>query len=162
MAALNAAHRSPAVARGAQFSRVIVFGAHHWADEATAAAEISEAFRLEPTLPSLAQQHKLELEEAITPSFTKGDVLLAIQCTQLAMLPSDEKLLCMARVAKLVDCVSIAWTQLDERGCEDLGAVVVVLEGFADPSLTADWSGGDTMTYPVTPLDDELSAFFKE
>ena len=44
------------------FSRVIVFGAHHWADEAVAAAEISEAFRMREALPSLAEEHKPALE----------------------------------------------------------------------------------------------------
>ena len=44
-----------------------------------------------------------------------------------------------------------------------IGAVVVVLEGFGESELTADWGGGEdnTMTYPVAPLDEELSAFFK-
>ena len=54
------------------------------------------------------------------------------------------------------------WTQYDEDGEPELGAVVVVLEGFSSNVITADWDGGDDVTdYPVTPLDEELSAFFK-
>ena len=45
-------------------------------------------------------------------------------------------------------------------GSADLGAVVLVLEGFSESTITAEWAG-ETMSYPVTPLDEELSAFFK-
>ena len=44
-----------------------------------------------------------------------------------------------------------------------LGAVVVVLEGFEGSEIQASWEGvpSNGMTYPVTVLDDQLSAFFK-
>jgi hypothetical protein len=145
------------------FSRVVVFGAHHWADEATCAAELTEAFSAGTPLPGLTLEHKPSLETIIAPCFLKGDVLLAVQCTQLPMLPADEARECLKRVAKLVDAVSNVWTQYDEMAEPELGAVVVVLEGFGESELTADWGGGEdnTMTYPVAPLDEELSAFFK-
>ena len=37
----------------------------------------------------------------------------------------------------------------------------VVLEGYHSPTVTAEWGGDDRMSYPVTVLDEELSAFFK-
>ena len=142
-----------------QFSRVIVFGAHHWADEETAARELSEAFR-SSLLTSL---DKSNLETIIAPCFLGGDVLLAVQCTQLSLLPEADRSDCIARVAKLVDCVSSVWTSYDEMGSDELGAVVVVLEGFSESMLTAEWGGGEgAMSYPVTPLDEELSVFFKD
>jgi len=144
------------------FSRVIVFGAHHWAEEATCAAELSEAFRAGTPLPGLTLEHKQSLETIIAPCFLKGDVLLAVQCTQLSLLPADEQAACLGHVAKLIECVSNVWTQYDEMAEAELGAVVVVLEGFSKPELTADWGAGDDMmTYPVTELDEDLSAFFK-
>jgi hypothetical protein len=37
-----------------------------------------------------------------------------------------------------------------------------VLEGFSESSIVASWeSGDDAMSYPVSPLDEDLSAFFK-
>lgn len=142
-----------------QFSRVIVFGAHHWAVEETAATELSEAFRSSTGLKGLDKE---KLETIIAPVFLGGDVLLAVQCTQLALLPEDERKACIARVAKLIDCVSSVWTQYDEMGSDELGAVVVVLEGFGEAALNAEWPDGMTMSYPVTPLDEELSVFFKD
>ena len=144
------------------FSRVIVFGAHHWAEEAQAAAELSEAFRATSPIPALSPEHKASLESIIAPAFLKGDVLLAIQCTQLGMLPSNERAACVSCVAKLVDCISNVWTQYDEMADPELGAVVVVLEGFSEAMLTARWSADDTVEYPVAVLDEELSAFFKD
>lgn len=143
------------------FSRVLIMGAHHWADEQTAAAELTEAFRAGAPLPGLSKEHKQTLETIIAPCFLKGDVLLAVQCTQLSLLPPEEQRACLSRVAKVVDCVSNVWTQYDEMAEAELGAVVVVLEGFEDAALLADWGGGEQMTYPVTPLDEELSVFFK-
>ena len=70
---------------------------------------------------------------------------------------------CVARVAKLVDAVSNVWTQYDEMSEPDLGAVVMVLEGYGREDITADWGDGEQpMSYPVAPLDEELSAFFKD
>jgi len=143
------------------FSRVMVFGAHHWAEEAVAAAELTEAFRAQRPLGGLKAEHKSTLQNIIAPCFLKGDVLLAIQCTQCAMLPPEERETCLKHVAKMVDAVSNVWMEYDEMAEPELGAVVVVLEGFSGPNLTADWGGDDTMTYPVSALDEELSAFFK-
>ena len=39
--------------------------------------------------------------------------------------------------------------------------MVVVLEGYDEPSITASWELGDEMSYPVSTLDEQLSAFFK-
>ena len=41
-------------------------------------------------------------------------------------------------------------------------ATQVVLEGYQKPELTVDWGGDDIMAYPVTALDEGLSAFFKD
>ena len=41
-----------------------------------------------------------------------------------------------------------------------LGAVVVVLEGAAMPSVTADWADGEPTPYPVTMLDESLAPYF--
>ena len=111
------------------FSRCIVFGAHHWVDETVAAAELSEAFRASSALPGLGQEHKAQLEAIIAPCFLKGDVLMAVQCTQCAHLPADERRACLRNVAKLLDCVSNVWCQYDEMAEAELGAVVCVLEG---------------------------------
>ena len=107
------------------FSRVIVFGAHHWAEEATACNELCEAFCASGTLPGLAAEHKSALESIIAPCFLRGDVLLAVQCTQCAMLPADDRAACMRNVAKLVDAVSNVWTQV--RGLVALHPSVVCL-----------------------------------
>ena len=171
------------------FSRVICFGAHHWVDEATAAAEISEvrpsqlqshsclcratahprscaptpaqAFRASTPLTNLSAESKEPLESIIAPCFLRGDVLLAVQCTQLGLLPPEEQAACIKIVAKFVDCISNVWSQYDEMEDPELGAVVVVLEGYTEAALTAEWAPDDSMTYPVAPLDEELTVFFK-
>ena len=96
------------------FSRVMVFGAHNWADEATAAAELCEAFRASKAIPDLSARYKPDLESMIAPCFLRGDVLLAIQCTQCSSLPEADAKKCMAHVAKMLDCVSNVWMQYDE------------------------------------------------
>lgn len=145
------------------FSRVICFGAHYWADEAACASELCDAFRAERPIAGMGAEHKASLETIIAPCFLRGDVLLAVQCTQLRMLPQDEREACMRNVAKLIDCVSNVWMQYDELGDPSLGAVVVVLEGCAESVIEAAWGGGEEgMQYPVTPLDEELSIFFKD
>ena len=96
------------------FSRVLVFGAHHWGDEAVAAAELSEAFRCQEPLKGLGAEHKAALEAAIAPVFLRGDVLLAVQCSACGQLPPDEAARCYDAVAKLIDCVSNVWVQYDE------------------------------------------------
>jgi len=103
---------------------------------------------------------KAKLEEIIAPTFLGGDVLLAISCQRFTPGTADE---CLAKVAKLIDCVSDVWTRFDEAAEVHLGAVVVVLEGFEGSEIKADWEGvpSNGMTYPVTVLDDQLSAFFK-
>ena len=53
-------------------------------------------------------------------------------------------------------------TQYDEMQSNELGAVVVVLEGYGDRVLAADWGVDEGLLYPVTALDEELSAFFKD
>ena len=46
-------------------------------------------------------------------------------------------------------------------GDDSLGAVVVVLEGYSKPSVTADWAdGAEPMIYPVTALDESLAPYF--
>ena len=143
------------------FSRVLVFGAHHWLDDVTAASELSEAFRASTTLPGLGAQHKGDLESIIAPCFLRGDVLLAVQCTQCSLLTPEERTRCYANIAKMLDCVSNVWVQYDEMSEPELGAVVVVLEGYNESELTATWEPGDAMSYSVTKLDEDLSAFFK-
>ena len=86
---------------------------------------MSEAFRAISPLPGLGSEHKQALETIIAPCFLKGDVLLAIQCTQLELMPDHEQVACLARVAKLVDSISNVWTQYDEMAEPELGAVVV-------------------------------------
>jgi len=143
------------------FSRVIIFGAHHWTTQKDAAEELSDAFLAGSVLAGMGYEHKETLEAMIAPAFLKGDVLLAVQCTQVAMLPSEaERAACLDNVAKFVDAVSNVWTQYDEMGEANLGAVVVVIEGYADDTLTADW-GETPIVYPVTPLDEDFSSFFK-
>ena len=112
-------------------------GAHHWADEATAAAELSEAFRANKPITNLGAAVKPDLEAIIAPCFLRGDVLLAVQCTQCAMLPEDERAACFRNVAKMLDCVSNVWCQYDEMSEPELGAVVVVLEGTSLPVQNA-------------------------
>ena len=43
----------------------------------------------------------------------------------------------------------------------ELGAVVIVLEGFKGTQLGGEWKPGDAIEYPVTLLDAILAAFFK-
>jgi len=102
-----------------------VFGVHHWVEEATAAAEISEAFRANEPIPGLGAEHREALEAIIAPCFLKGDVLLSIQCTLLEMLPDHQQVACLARAAKMIDSVSNVWSQYDDMGETSLGAVVV-------------------------------------
>ena len=64
-------------------------------------------------------------------------------------------------MAKLLDCISNVWMQYDEMSEPELGAVVVVLEGFDEDTIVASWEPGDEMSYPVSTLDEQLSAFFK-
>ena len=51
------------------FSRVMVFGAHHWAEESVAAAEMAEAFRAEQPLPNLRAESRDALERIIAAFF---------------------------------------------------------------------------------------------
>lgn len=45
---------------------------------------------------------------------------------------------------------------------DELGAVVIVLEGHEGGALEPDWGDlEEAVSYPVTALDEELSAFFK-
>jgi len=143
------------------FSRVIIFGAHHWADTQTAAAEMSEAFGASTPINGLAAEHKDALEAMISPSFLRGDVLVAVQCSQCGMMPEDERALCIRNAAKLIDAISNVWTQYDEMGEPDLGAVVVVMEGYEGGDLIAEWSETDRIRYPVAELDEDFSVFFK-
>ena len=144
------------------FSRVIIFGAHHWVSSETAAAEVSEAFGAQQPIAGLGAEHKETLEALIAPAFLRGDVLLAVQCSQFSMLPDAERETCLANAAKFIDAVSNVWTQYDEMNDADLGAVVVVMEGFSGSSLSADWGTADgPVVYPVAELDEEFSAFFK-
>lgn len=144
------------------FSRVLIFGTHQWADTATAAAEISEAFNAQQPLKALGPEDRDTLEALISPAFLRGDVLIALQCSQCSHLPAAEKAICVTNAAKLIDAVSNVWTQYDDMGEADLGAVVVVMEGFDDDVLSVDWGGThEPITYPVTELDEDFSAFFK-
>ena len=128
------------------FSRVIIFGAHHWTTQKDAAEELSDAFLAGSVLAGMGYEHKETLEAMIAPAFLKGDVLLAVQCTQVAMLPSEaERAACLYNVAKFVDAVSNVWTQYDEMGEANLGAVVVVIEGRRLNRL------GDTKLTTTTP-----------
>ena len=53
------------------------------------------------------------------------------------------------------------WSQYDELESENLGAVVVVLEGCGLHVVSADWGDGEEpMAYPVTPLDESLAPYF--
>jgi len=143
------------------FSRVVIFGAHHWASEEVCAAELSEAFRANTPIPSLANEYRESLEAMIAPAFLKGDVLLAVQFTAAAAMPPEERARCVSCAAKLIDAVSNVWSQYDEMNETELGAVVVVLEGYSEATLHVDWGGGDEMDYPVTTLDDGFTVFFK-
>ncbi|KAL1520583.1 hypothetical protein AB1Y20_022159 [Prymnesium parvum] len=143
------------------FSRLIVLNAQGWADEPTAAAEICEAFQSREGLPSLALEHKLSLESAVAPAFLRGDVLISIRCDVCSTLPDPQKHGALNTVGKLIDAVSNVWTQYDEMEDPELGAVVVVLEGFEGDMLTCEWSPGDVAPYPVTHLDQELTQFLK-
>ncbi len=144
------------------FSRVIVFGAHRWVDGATAASELSEAFRCREPIAGIGPEHKAAIEAAIAPAFLRGDVLIAVQCASISQLPPEQAARCFDALAKLVDCVSSVWMTYDEMGDPDLGAVVVVLEGFERTALAPDWDDVEASTeFPVTPLDEELSVFFK-
>ena len=140
------------------FSRVIIFGAHHWADTTTAAAEIAEAFGAREPLPGLAAEHKDSLQAMISPAVLRGDVLIAVQCSQCSLLPKPQRDVCVQNAAKLIDAISNVWTQYDEMGETDLGAVVIVMEGFEQDELLAEWSTDDRIRYPVTELDDGLCA----
>jgi len=145
------------------FARTIIFGAHHWSTHDDAASELSEAFLARKRLPGMGYEYKEALEAMIAPAFLRGDVLLAVQCTQIASLSSpEEREACLRNVGKFIDAVSNVWAQYDAMGDQDLGAVVVVIEGYAESTLTADWGEGEEpITYPVTELDDEFTAFFK-
>lgn len=142
------------------FSRVMIFGAHQWADSSVAAAELSEAFGARTPLPGFGLEHKEALEAMIAPAFLRGDVLLAVQFLQCA---EADKPAAAAIVAKFLDAVSTVWMQYDEMGEGDLGAVVVVIEGFKGDSITADWAGdgASPVPYPVATLDEAFSVFFK-
>lgn len=144
------------------FSRTIIFGAHHWSDPTIVAAEMSEAFRCERPIAGLGAEHKGALEAAIAPSFLRGDVLIAINCFSIDALPAAEAKACHDHVAKLIDAVSNVWCQYNEMADDELGAVVIVVEGFEGISLTPDWDDlEEAISYPLTPLDEELTAFFK-
>ena len=67
-----------------------------------------------------------------------------------------------AAVAKLIDAVSEVWLQYDAMDDPELGAVVVILESSKATALAADYDPDDKgLEYPVTELDEQLSAFFR-
>ena len=47
---------------------------------------------------------------------------------------------------------------VNEMGGAELGAVVIVMEGYEQDELLAEWSADDRVRYPVTELDDGLYA----
>jgi hypothetical protein len=142
------------------FAQAIMFNAAGWTNEATAAAEISGALKAKRPLKGLSAEHRADLESAIAPAFLGGDVIIVVACQALEVLPADDRECCLSCLAKLLDCVSSVWSEYDEIEDETLGAVVVVLEGAAMPSVTADWADGEPTPYPVTMLDESLAPYF--
>ena len=54
------------------------------------------------------------------------------------------------------------WLQYDAMDDPELGAVVVILENSKQTALAAEYGPDDKgMEYPVTELDEQLSAFFR-
>ena len=74
----------------------------------------------------------------------------------------DERARASAAVAKLIDAVSEVWLQYDAMDDPELGAVVVILENSKQTALAAEYGPDDKgIEYPVTELDEQLSAFFR-
>jgi len=147
------------------FSRLILMNAQAWSDPTLAASEMSEAFQSREMLPGLGMEHKPALESAVAPAFIRGDVLISVRCDLCEELPDEARRAALNNIGKLMDAVSTVWTQYDEMEDPELGAVVVVLEGFKGDVLSCQWSPGQdadaSAQYPVTQLDSELSQFFK-
>ena len=149
--------------------------------------ELNEAFRPRQPIADLSRASTEALQAAIAPTFQRGDVLFTINCVrtprnfgaqfgaQLSDLPmappqvheyadwaDDERARASAAVAKLIDAVSEVWLQYDAMDDPELGAVVVILENSKATALAAEYGPDDKgMEYPVTELDEQLSAFFR-
>ena len=167
------------------FSRVVVFSTANWADAAAPVRELNEAFRPRQPIADLSRASTEALQAAIAPTFQRGDVLFTINCVrarkrraircailrttrlssqvhEYADWAEDERARASAAVAKLIDAVSEVWLQYDAMDDPELGAVVVILENSKATALAADYGPDDKgMEYPVTELDEQLSAFFR-
>ena len=171
------------------FSRVVVFSTANWADAAAPVRELNEAFRPRQPIADLSRASTEALQAAIAPTFQRGDVLFTINCVRpvdsnarlairrnffLSFWPpipqvheyadwaDDERARASAAVAKLIDAVSEVWLQYDAMDDPELGAVVVILENSKATALAAEYGPDDKgMEYPVTELDEQLSAFFR-
>ena len=145
------------------FSRVVVFSTANWATEAAQVRELNEAFRPKQPIADLSRASTEALQAAIAPTFQRGDVLFTINCVhEYADWADDERARASAAVAKLIDAVSEVWLQYDAMDDPELGAVVVILENSKQTALAAEYGPDDKgMEYPVTELDEQLSAFFR-
>ena len=145
------------------FSRVVVFSTANWADAAAPVRELNVAFRPRQPIADLSRASTEALQAAIAPTFQRGDVLFAINCVhEYADWAEDERARASAAVAKLIDAVSEVWLQYDAMDDPELGAVVVILENSKATALAAEYGPDDKgMEYPVTELDEQLSAFFR-
>ena len=145
------------------FSRVVVFSTANWADAAAPVRELNEAFRPRQPIADLSRASTEALQAAIAPTFQRGDVLFTINCVhEYADWADDERARASAAVAKLIDAVSEVWLQYDAMDDPELGAVVVILENSKATALAAEYGPDDKgLEYPVTKLDEQLSAFFR-
>ena len=86
----------------------------------------------------------------------------SVQVHEYADWADDERARASAAVAKLIDAVSEVWLQYDAMDDPELGAVVVILENSKATALAAEYGPDDKgIEYPVTELDEQLSAFFR-
>ena len=145
------------------FSRVVVFSTANWADAAAPVRELNEAFRPRQPIADLSRASTEALQAAIAPTFQRGDVLFCVNCVhEYADWAEDERARASAAVAKLIDAVSEVWLQYDAMDDPELGAVVVILENSKATALAAEYGPDDKgIEYPVTELDEQLSAFFR-
>ncbi|KAG8458210.1 hypothetical protein KFE25_001502 [Diacronema lutheri] len=152
------------------FTRVLVFDADGWVDEAAAAEVVSDAFRLPEPLRSLGLAERPALMRAMHAAFSGcasgGDLLVVIRTERLIDLEdgSADSERCYTCVGRVVDAIARAWEAANDAGDRTLAAVIVVLEMFPKRRVEPVWgepADAERPAHTVVALEDDLSNFFE-
>ncbi|KAK3238229.1 hypothetical protein CYMTET_51745 [Cymbomonas tetramitiformis] len=161
----------------AGFTSAVLFDAARWrpvdgdelSPEVCAASEIAYTlgFPESKAAASVTSKHKREMLACFKHAFQGrgGDLLIVFQNMasgdNSALGDGPEADVALNIVARVVDCINLAYSDLDGADCENLAGVSVVLEGFARSGMfkvEGTWDNGETIDYDVQAFTDALPA----